>query len=84
MDGNGRTGRLWQTLLLYQENMVFGWLPIDTIIADNQQSYYDAIRESTKKVDSGIFAEFMLKVIKKALSDFRRDNERSVRDIELV
>ncbi|MDR1115370.1 MAG: Fic family protein, partial [Tannerella sp.] len=56
MDGNGRMGRMWQTLLLYQENPVFAWLPVETIVAHNQQEYYRAIRRSTHHNDSGIFA----------------------------
>lgn len=74
-DGNGRTGRLWHTLLLHQENSIFGWLPIETIIAANQEAYYRAIQDSTKNNDSGIFAEFMLKVIAKAVADFRTEHE---------
>ena len=42
-DGNGRMGRMWQTLLLYQENPVFAWLPVESIIARNQQEYYRAL-----------------------------------------
>ena len=74
-DGNGRVGRLWHMLLLHQENPVFGWLPIETIIAANQEAYYQAIQDSTKHNDSGIFAEFMLKVIAKAVADFRNSHE---------
>ena len=36
-DGNGRIGRLWHTLLLSQWNPAFAWLPIESIIYDNQQ-----------------------------------------------
>ncbi len=70
-DGNGRMGRMWQTLLLYQENPVFAWLPIESIVAHNQQEYYRAIRRSTNNSDSGIFARFMLAAIKQATGDFR-------------
>ena len=70
-DGNGRMGRMWQTLLLYQENPVFAWLPIETIIAHNQQEYYRALRRSTHHNDSGIFAQFMLSSIKQATAEFK-------------
>jgi Fic family protein len=73
-DGNGRMGRMWQTLLLYQENPVFGWLPVETIIADHQSEYYEAIHQSTKENDSAIFAEFMLEVIAEAVTEFK-DNQ---------
>ena len=71
MDGNGRMGRMWQTLLLYQQNMIFAWLPIETIVAHNQPEYYRAIRRSTHHNDSGIFADFMLSAIKQATAEFK-------------
>jgi len=70
-DGNGRMGRMWQTLLLYQENPVFAWLPVESIVAHNQQEYYRALRRSTHHNDSGIFAQFMLSVIKQATAEFK-------------
>ncbi len=70
-DGNGRMGRMWQTLLLYQENPVFAWLPVESIVAHNQQEYYRAIRRSTNNNDSGIFARFMLSAIKQATGEFK-------------
>ena len=72
-DGNGRMGRMWQTLLLYQENPVFAWLPVETIIAHNQQEYYRALRRSTHHNDSGIFAQFMLSAIKQATAEFKEN-----------
>ncbi|HMI09285.1 MAG TPA: Fic family protein [Candidatus Saccharimonadales bacterium] len=72
-DGNGRMGRMWQTLLLYQENSVFGWLPVETIIAKRQEEYYTAIQRSTKENDSAIFAEFMLTALAKAVAEFKNN-----------
>ena len=69
-DGNGRMGRMWQTLLLYQENPVFAWLPVESIVAHNQQEYYRAIRRSTNNNDGGIFTQFMLSAIKQATGEF--------------
>jgi len=66
-DGNGRIGRLWHTLLLSKWNPIFAWLPIESIIHDNQQAYYDAINISNSKGESTAFIEFMLSVIKQAL-----------------
>ena len=76
MDGNGRMGRMWQTLLLYQENPVFAWLPVETIVAHNQQEYYRAIRRSTHHNDSGIFAAFMLSAIKQVTAEFKEKYNR--------
>ena len=75
-DGNGRMGRMWQTLLLYQENPVFAWLPVESIIAHNQQEYYRALRRSTHHNDCGIFANFMLSVIKQATSEFKEKYQK--------
>jgi len=75
-DGNGRMGRMWQTLLLYQENPIFAWLPVETIVAHNQQQYYRAIRRSTQHNDSGIFAAFMLAAIKQASAEFKIKYEK--------
>ena len=62
-DGNGRMGRLWQSLLLGQLHPVFQYLPVENMVYANQQGYYQAINQSTKKVDSGIFVDFMLEEI---------------------
>lgn len=66
-DGNGRIGRLWHTLMLSKWNPIFAWLPVESIIHDNQQAYYDAINISNSNGDSTVFIEFMLSVIKQAL-----------------
>lgn len=72
-DGNGRMGRMWQTLLLYQENPVFGWLPVETIIANRQEEYYMAIQNSTKETNSAIFVEFMLTALAEAIAEFKNN-----------
>ena len=66
-DGNGRVGRLWHTLLLSKWNPAFAWLPVESIIHDRQQEYYDAINASNDAGKSTIFIEFMLSAIKAAL-----------------
>ena len=68
-DGNGRVGRLWHTLLLSKWNPVFSWLPVESIIHDHQQEYYDAINASNDAGESTAFIEFMLSVIKSSLMD---------------
>ena len=70
-DGNGRTGRLWQSLILCKLNPVFLHLPVETMVHDNQNGYYQAINESTAKTDSGIFIDFMLERILDALQQHR-------------
>lgn len=72
-DGNGRTGRLWQTALLASWKPIFAWIPIESIIKDNQEDYYNAITLSTSQGKSNIFIEFMLDVISKAIKDIITD-----------
>ena len=72
-DGNGRTGRLWQTALLASWKPIFAWIPIESIIKDNQEDYYNAITLSTSQGKSNIFIEFMLDVINKAIKDIITD-----------
>ncbi|HNW83001.1 MAG TPA: Fic family protein [bacterium] len=68
-DGNGRTGRLWQSLILAKLNPVFSHLPVENMVFQNQQKYYQAIRKSTSAADSGIFIDFMLEEILKTLKE---------------
>jgi len=62
-------GRLWQTVILTEWRSVFAWLPIETLIKENQKSYYKALRISDKNSDSTAFIEFMLSVILKTIKD---------------
>ena len=66
-DGNGRIGRLWHTLLLTQWKPIFAWLPVESIIHDRQDEYYQAINRSNNEAESTVFIEFMLSAIKEAL-----------------
>lgn len=74
-DGNGRMGRLWHTLLLSKWNPMFAWIPVESIIHDRQDEYYQAINESNDKGDSTVFNEFMLSAIKDALLETIDDNK---------
>ena len=62
-DGNGRTGRLWQSLILGELNPLFEYLPVENMVYSNQQDYYEAIARSTESGQSGPFIDFMLKEI---------------------
>ena len=66
-DGNGRIGRLWHTLLLTQWKPMFAWLPVESIIHDRQDEYYQAINRSNNEAESTAFIKFMLSAIKEAL-----------------
>ncbi len=68
-DGNGRLGRLWQTLILYRWKPVFAVIPIESVIRDHQEEYYAALNPSNK-VHPGSFVEFMLRIILESLRMF--------------
>lgn len=72
-DGNGRTGRFWQTALLASWKPIFAWIPIESIIKNNQEAYYNAIALSTSQGKSNIFVEFMLDVINNAIKELVDD-----------
>ena len=66
-DGNGRIGRLWQSLILGRLNPIFEHLPVENMVYSNQQAYYHAINRSSDLGDSGPFIDFMLEEILNAL-----------------
>ncbi len=68
-DGNGRTGRLWHTLILSKWNEALASIPIESMVRKHQEEYYNAISASTAKGDSGPFIEFMLSAILEAIED---------------
>jgi Fic family protein len=67
-DGNGRMGRLWQTLILSQWHPLFLSLPLESVIKDHQPLYYQALEEADEKADSTPFIHFMLSVITETLA----------------
>lgn len=69
MDGNGRMGRLWQTLILSSNNSLFKFLPIESLIKQRQELYYKALGDSDKLGKSTPFIEFMLSIILDSLSE---------------
>lgn len=76
-DGNGRIGRFWQSRLLADWHSAFEFLPVENMVWQNQTAYYQAIAQSTKENNSGIFIEFMLEII---LSSIQQHNG-TVKDI---
>ncbi len=62
-DGNGRIGRLWQSVILYHYRKVFSAIPTESIIRDNQERYYEVLELSGSLGESTPFIEFMLEVI---------------------
>lgn len=66
-DGNGRMGRLWQTLMLSHWNPLFAQIPVESLVHVHQSRYYQAIRDSTEQTNSAPFIEFMLGMIQEAV-----------------
>ena len=72
-DGNGRIGRLWQSLILGRLHPLFEHLPVENMVYSNQQAYYDAITASNAQAQSGPFIDFMLGEILATLKTHQGD-----------
>ena len=84
MDGNGRMGRLWQTIILMKENPVFEYLPIEHEIKVQQQNYYDALGKSDKEGVCTIFVEFMLDKIQTSLKQLISGQRNNLTEEERI
>jgi len=82
LDGNGRMGRLWQTLILMNEYPIFEFLPFETLISQTQDEYYKSLSLSDKAGKSTFFIEYMLDVINKSLENLLSYNSRTLKDID--
>ncbi len=69
-DGNGRIGRLWQSLILKNFKEFFVYMPIESIVRQNQEEYYKALEDSGSLGNSTPFVEFMLEIIEKSLEEY--------------
>ena len=72
-DGNGRMGRLWQTLILSKWNSLFAYLPVETIVRNRQAEYYDSLGRADAQGEATAFVEFMLTALGDAVADIRSD-----------
>ena len=68
-DGNGRTARLWQNVLLMKWNPIFEYIPLESKIQKYQDEYYNSISECHKNGDSNKFIEFMLRLIDESIDE---------------
>ena len=82
LDGNGRMGRLWQTLVLMSEYPIFEFLPFETLISKTQNEYYKSLALSDKSGKSTYFIEYMLGVIDKSLESLLNYNNRILKDVD--
>lgn len=67
-DGNGRLGRLWQTLILSHWNPLFAHVPVESLVHAHQSAYYQALEGSTRANDCAVFIEFMLDRLLEAIA----------------
>lgn len=77
-DGNGRTGRFWQSLILQRWKPIFAWLPVETLIRERQEEYYSALNAANSQGESTAFVAFMLSVIRDALEELRQNQRLHV------
>jgi len=84
MDGNGRMGRLWQTVILLSEYPVFEYLSFETLISKTQNEYYKALAASDRIGKSTPFIEYMLHVINESLGELLNYNNRILKDIDRI
>jgi Fic family protein len=68
-DGNGRMGRLWQTLILSQWQPLLAYLPVESVIRVRQAAYYHALAEADMLADSTPFIAFMLQALQDAMTE---------------
>ena len=75
IDGNGRMGRYWQTMLLSRWKGIFAWIPVETIVKEHQQEYYDVIARCDAAGNSTAFIEFMLRCLLDAMNQLDEEPE---------
>jgi Fic family protein len=83
-DGNGRMGRLWQTLLLMNEFPVFQFLPFETLINKKQDDYYSVLSKCDKAGNATLFIEFMLQMIDDSLAGLLQYKGRIITAIDRI
>ena len=84
LDGNGRIGRLWQTIILMEKYPVFEFLPFETLINKTQNEYYQSLALSDKVGNSTVFIEYMLQVIDHSIGELLNFNNRTLRAIDRI
>lgn len=84
IDGNGRMGRLWQTLILMKTYPVFEYLPFETVVKNRQNEYYEVLEASDKAEKSTPFIEFMLATINESLEELLNIQNRQMTTVDRV
>ena len=82
-DGNGRMGRLWQTVILKEWKEIFAWLPVETLIKENQKEYYNVLGASDSDANSTKFIEFMLSLILNTIEEIIETEKRVTQKVSV-
>lgn len=82
-DGNGRMGRLWQTVILKEWKEIFAWLPVETLIKENQKEYYKVLGASDSAANSTKFIEFMLSLILNTIEEIISTEKRVTKKVTI-
>ena len=83
-DGNGRMGRLWNTVILMNSFPIFQYIPFETIIAKYQSGYYEALARSDKRGESTDFILFMLNVMNESLEPYLNQKEITLKSHDRI
>ena len=81
IDGNGRMGRYWQTMLLSRWKGIFAWIPVETIVKEHQQEYYNVIAQCDAAGESTLFVEFMLACILDSMENYEETNDGETQEL---
>ncbi len=84
MDGNGRIGRLWQTIILMEEYPVFGFLPFESFISRDSSAYYKALTQIDNVGYSTPFIEYMLGILDESLAGLLSYKSRVLTDNDRI
>lgn len=76
-DGNGRIGRLWQTVILKSFKDIFTYMPIESVVRNHQSEYYQALEDAGSAGESTPFIEFMLEIITQSLKGYVEESKKS-------
>ncbi len=82
IDGNGRMGRLWQTLILKEKYPIFEYIPFETLISKSQSDYYEILAICDNQGKSTLFIEFLLDILNKSLENLIKESNRKLNQIE--
>ena len=76
-DGNGRIGRLWQSVILKSFKYIFTYMPIESVVRNHQADYYQALEDAGSEGESTPFIEFMLEIITQSLKEYIKESKKS-------